>query len=261
MRSASTVRGWLRSPFAAARGPAGAPAGWAAGPPPEGASASTPARSATASRIDPVIGRGVREAGVNRGWPESGARRSFGRGVREAGVNRGWPESGARRSFGTGVRGAGASRGWPESGARRIDRRGGPRPGPPHSPTLAAPRETRGAPRPPARGARRSSPGRLQEGRVHPPGQGCHLVPHPDVQCRPVRHRAVPGHLDGRVGPEPLLDPLPSEHAGLEPEPVAGREDHVAPELDIAGFLEQVPFVADDRPDAVTLEDLDRDPL
>src|SRR5256885_2434675 len=93
-----------------------------------------------ASLVGPMIGvpahgcqlvAGPREAGVNRGWPETGARRIGRRGgprhgpphpprserrgkpvalldhprvgrftgAREAGVNRGWPETGARRSI------------------------------------------------------------------------------------------------------------------------------------------------------------------
>src|SRR5205814_6373270 len=64
-------------------------------------------------------GREGREAGVPRGWPESGARPSMCNGGREAGVPRGWPESGARPSMCNGGREAGVHRGWPESGARR----------------------------------------------------------------------------------------------------------------------------------------------
>src|SRR5437762_14273821 len=64
-----------------------------------GRTSSSPTRASRPSGRDLVIGSGGREAGVHRGWPESGARRSFGTGVREAGVHRGWPESGARRSL------------------------------------------------------------------------------------------------------------------------------------------------------------------
>jgi len=58
------------------------------------------------------LASGVREAGVNRGWPESGTRRSIASGVREAGVNGGGGAA-AERAFVESLRGrdpAGAER-------------------------------------------------------------------------------------------------------------------------------------------------------
>src|SRR5947208_4566789 len=52
-----------------------------------GRTSSSPTRASRPSWRDLVIGSGVREAGVHRGWPESGARRSLAVAKQAGGTN------------------------------------------------------------------------------------------------------------------------------------------------------------------------------
>src|SRR5437763_10901600 len=82
------------------------------------AAARTVVTSATRPARVLVTVTGVREPSVNRGWPETGARRSFYRGPR--GRRPPWVARDRRASLiCSGGREAGAHRGWPETGARR----------------------------------------------------------------------------------------------------------------------------------------------
>src|SRR5438309_4710166 len=101
-----------------------------------------------------------------------------------------------------------------------ICRRGGPRHGPPHPPTLRAPRETRGAPQRPARGSSSSPPRVRRLTRRCPRGAGA-SGPGPGV-TGPTG--GTPARAHSRSGGELAGDDLVAERIGVEAvEPPLGR--------------------------------------
>src|SRR5439155_17932105 len=157
--------------------------------------------------------------------------------------------------------GAWCCRPWrPSTWARRGPRAAAVRPEPPRS-SAPTGRPTTRASR--AAGARReswsTSLARVREDRVYASGHRRVLLGHSHLERRAVGDCAAAREPHRRVGPEPFLGALPAEHARLQAHAVTRGQHDVLPDFQILRRLEQIAFLAHDRPRAVALEHVHRD--